>query len=169
VLVHRCAVTSPPRPNPNLSTLPQPSIVSGGVVPVDGSWDTTRPGPIDGNNLAATSATRAGYFSESLGNTSVTINGRQTGEVLFPGRTMRHPECCLASRIRLPHAAVFTSLRPPDVKWASRTLAPHGILSSRSCLVAKDLSIAVANSPMPPGTFRAPVTWRAAAPRTSTP
>jgi hypothetical protein len=35
------------------------------------------------------------------------------------------------------NAAAFTNSRPLDKKWASRTLARNGILSNRSCLVAK--------------------------------
>jgi uncharacterized protein (TIGR03437 family) len=62
-----------------LSALPQPSIFSGGVGPVGSPSNTIQPGEwvsIYGNNLAAATATWTGNFPLSLGNTSVTINGK---------------------------------------------------------------------------------------------
>jgi uncharacterized protein (TIGR03437 family) len=62
-----------------LSPVPQPAIFSGGVVPADGTSNTIQPGEwvsIYGNNLAAAPATWNGDFPVSLGNTSVTINGK---------------------------------------------------------------------------------------------
>jgi uncharacterized protein (TIGR03437 family) len=56
-----------------------PTIVSGGIVPVDSSSTTIQPGEwvsIYGTNLAAASATWNGNFPTSLGGTSVTINGK---------------------------------------------------------------------------------------------
>jgi uncharacterized protein (TIGR03437 family) len=62
-----------------LSPVPGPSILAGGVVPVDSPSNTIQPGEwisIYGNNLAASTVTWTGNFPQSLGNTSVTINGR---------------------------------------------------------------------------------------------
>ena len=62
-----------------LSALPQPSIFPGGVVPVDSSSTTIQPGEwvsIYGSNLAAATATWNGNFPVTLGNTSVTIDGK---------------------------------------------------------------------------------------------
>lgn len=62
-----------------LSALPQPAIFAGGVVPVDSPSNTIQPGEwvsIYGENLAAATATWTGNSPESLGNTSVTINGK---------------------------------------------------------------------------------------------
>jgi uncharacterized protein (TIGR03437 family) len=59
--------------------LPAPSILSGGIVPVDSSSPIIQPGEwvsIYGTNLASATATWNGNFPISLGNTSVTINGR---------------------------------------------------------------------------------------------
>jgi len=62
------------------SVTPQPpSIFVGGVVPADSPANTIQPGEwvsIYGNNLAAAAATWTGNFPESLGNTSVAIDGR---------------------------------------------------------------------------------------------
>jgi len=58
----------------------QPTILSGGVVPVFSSASSIQPGAwasIYGTNLAATNATWNGDFPTSLGGTQVTINGRQ--------------------------------------------------------------------------------------------
>lgn len=65
-------------PSP-LSAVPQPTILSGGVVPVDGPTNIIQPGQwvsIFGNGLASATATWTGNFPVSLGNTSVTINGK---------------------------------------------------------------------------------------------
>jgi uncharacterized protein (TIGR03437 family) len=62
-----------------LSALPGPSILSGGIVPVDSPTNTIQPGEwvsIYGNSLAAATANWAGDFPISLGNTSVTIDGK---------------------------------------------------------------------------------------------
>lgn len=62
-----------------LAPLPQPSILSGGIVPVYSSSTTIQAGEwvsIFGTNLAAASATWTGNFPVSLGNTSVTVNGK---------------------------------------------------------------------------------------------
>jgi len=59
-------------------TPPPPSIFPGGVVPVGSPVNTIQPGEwvsIYGDNLAAAAATWTGNFPESLGGTSVTING----------------------------------------------------------------------------------------------
>jgi uncharacterized protein (TIGR03437 family) len=61
------------------SNLPQPSITSGGIVPVDGTVNTIQPGEwvsIYGTNLASSTVTWTGNFPTSLGGTSVTINGQ---------------------------------------------------------------------------------------------
>ena len=58
---------------------PGPSIISGGIVAVDGSLPVIQPGEwvsIYGANLASGTATWAGNFPTSLGGTSVTINGK---------------------------------------------------------------------------------------------
>ena len=64
-----------------LSPVPlPPSILSGGIVPVDSSTATIQPGEwvsIYGTNLAGGSATWTGNFPVSLGGASVTINGKQ--------------------------------------------------------------------------------------------
>jgi uncharacterized protein (TIGR03437 family) len=62
-----------------ISSPQAPMIASGGIVPVDSSSTTIQPGEwvsIWGNNLASASATWTGNFPVSLGNTSVTINGK---------------------------------------------------------------------------------------------
>jgi len=56
-----------------------PSILSSGIVPVYSTSTTIQPGEwvsIYGSNLASTSATWSGNFPTSLGNTTVTIDGK---------------------------------------------------------------------------------------------
>lgn len=58
---------------------PKPSINPGGIVPIDSSSNTIQPGEwvsIYGANLASGAATWSGNYPLSLGNTSVTINGK---------------------------------------------------------------------------------------------
>jgi uncharacterized protein (TIGR03437 family) len=60
------------------TTLPAPSITSGGIVPVDSTVTAIQPGEwvsIYGTNLASSTATWTGNFPTSLGGTSVTIDG----------------------------------------------------------------------------------------------
>jgi uncharacterized protein (TIGR03437 family) len=62
-----------------LPVVPQPAVLSGGVVPVYSSSTTIQPGEwisIFGTGLAGGSATWTGNFPTALGNTSVTINGK---------------------------------------------------------------------------------------------
>lgn len=57
-----------------------PAISPGGVVPIFGNVNTIQPGEwisIYGSNLASQTASWSGNFPTTLGNTSVTINGRQ--------------------------------------------------------------------------------------------
>jgi uncharacterized protein (TIGR03437 family) len=58
---------------------PAPSITPGGIVPVDSTVGTIQPGEwvsIYGANLASVVATWTGHFPQSLGGTSVTIDGK---------------------------------------------------------------------------------------------
>jgi len=60
------------------STVPPPSITSGGIVAVDSTVTTIQPGEwvsIYGTNLAVSTMTWTGNFPTSLGGTSVTIDG----------------------------------------------------------------------------------------------
>lgn len=62
-----------------VGSLGQPSITSGGVVPIDSPVNTIESGSwisVYGSNLAATTATWNGDFPASLGGTSVTIDNR---------------------------------------------------------------------------------------------
>jgi len=59
--------------------VPAPAILSGGIVPIDSPSPTIQPGEwvsIYGTNLASATATWTGNFPISLGNTSVSIDGK---------------------------------------------------------------------------------------------
>jgi uncharacterized protein (TIGR03437 family) len=61
------------------ASIPAPTISSGGVVPANSSSNTIQPGEwvsIYGTNLASVTQTWAGNFPISLGDTSVTIDGK---------------------------------------------------------------------------------------------
>ena len=65
--------------NPGLTEAIQPTILSGGIVPVYSSSTTIQPGEwvsIYGSNLSSATAIWTGNFPTSLGGTSVTINGK---------------------------------------------------------------------------------------------
>jgi len=64
---------------PSAALPPAPSITPGGIVPVGSTVATIQPGEwasIYGTNLASSTVTWAGDFPQSLGGTSVTIDGR---------------------------------------------------------------------------------------------
>jgi uncharacterized protein (TIGR03437 family) len=64
---------------PSSTNLPAPTIMSGGIVPLDSSVNSIQPGEwvsIYGANLASTALSWKGDFPTSLGGSSVAINGK---------------------------------------------------------------------------------------------